>query len=87
MSTCPMDGRSSIGWWRCGDEVEGQAKPGWPSHPQVLDQRQCYTVAECRLPHARYPITRPGATQPFAYAKDRCEVIALITQDSTATAE
>ena len=46
-----------------------------------------YTVAECRLPHARYPITRPGATQPFAYAKDRREVIALITQDSTAAAE
>lgn len=45
-----------------------------------------YTVAECRLPQARYPITRPGADLPFAYAKDRDEVIAIIKQDQARTA-
>ena len=40
-----------------------------------------YTVAKCRLPEARYPITRPGDGLPFAYAKDRDEVVAIITQD------
>ena len=40
-----------------------------------------YTVAECRLPEARYPITRPGGDMPFAYAKDRDEVIGIIEQD------
>ncbi|MCP2071452.1 UNVERIFIED_ORG: hypothetical protein J2Y77_000888 [Pseudomonas lini] len=45
-----------------------------------------YTVAECRLPEARYPITRPGGELPFAYAKDRDEVIAIIKQDQARTA-
>lgn len=40
-----------------------------------------YTVAECRLPEARYPVTRPGGELPFAYAKNREEVIAIIKQD------
>ncbi|KIH84240.1 hypothetical protein [Pseudomonas batumici] len=40
-----------------------------------------YTVAECRLPEARYPITRPGGDLPFAYAKNRDEVIGIIEQD------
>lgn len=40
-----------------------------------------YTVAECRLPETRYPITRPGGTLPFAYAKDREEVIEIIQKD------
>ncbi|WP_371320041.1 hypothetical protein [Pseudomonas gingeri] len=40
-----------------------------------------YTVAECRLPEARYPITRPGGDLPFAYAKDREEVVGIIEQD------
>ena len=52
-------------------------------------QRDCwvtdsgYTVALCRLPESRYPITRPGGELPVAYAKDKDEVIALITQDQT----
>jgi len=45
-----------------------------------------YTVAECRLPEARYPITRPSADLPFAYAKDRDEVVAIIKQDQARTA-
>lgn len=45
-----------------------------------------YTVAECRLPDTRYPITRPGGELPFAYAKDRNEVIAIIEQDLARTA-
>ncbi|WP_047230289.1 hypothetical protein [Pseudomonas brassicacearum] len=45
-----------------------------------------YTVAECRLPEARYPITRPGGELPFAYAKDRSEVMEMIEQDLARTA-
>ncbi|WP_224795831.1 hypothetical protein [Pseudomonas fluorescens] len=40
-----------------------------------------YTVAECRLPESRYPVTRPGGELPFAYATDRDEVVAIIEQD------
>jgi hypothetical protein len=40
-----------------------------------------YTVAECRLPETRYPIKRPGGALPFAYAKDREEVIEIIQKD------
>ena len=40
-----------------------------------------YTVAECRLPESLYPVTRPGAELPFAYARDRAEVVAIIEQD------
>lgn len=40
-----------------------------------------YTVALCRLPKSRYPITRPGGELPFAYAKDQNEVITIIEQD------
>jgi len=40
-----------------------------------------YTVAECRLPETRYPITRPDGDLPFAYAKNREEVIGIIEQD------
>jgi len=40
-----------------------------------------YTVAECRLPESRYPVTRPGGELPFAYARDRDEVVAIIEQD------
>ncbi|WP_025808359.1 hypothetical protein [Pseudomonas chlororaphis] len=43
-----------------------------------------YTVAECRLPHSRYPVTRPGASLPFAYADSREEVVQLITTDMQA---
>lgn len=55
-------------------------------------QRNCwitdtgYTVAECRLPNSRYPITRPEGELPFAYAKDQEEVIAIIEQDQAKTA-
>ncbi|NWB91633.1 hypothetical protein [Pseudomonas agarici] len=42
-----------------------------------------YTVAECRLPETRYPITRPGGDLPFAYAKNRDDVIGIIEQDQT----
>lgn len=45
-----------------------------------------YTVAECRLPEARYPITRPGGDLPFAYAKDRDEVIGIIQKDQAGKA-
>jgi hypothetical protein len=44
-----------------------------------------YTVAECRLPEARYPITRPRETLPFAYAKDRTEVVGIIKRDQAKT--
>lgn len=40
-----------------------------------------YTVAECRLPDRRFPITRPDGTLPFAYAKDRDEVVEIIQKD------
>ncbi|WP_288755473.1 hypothetical protein [uncultured Pseudomonas sp.] len=43
-----------------------------------------YIVAECRLPHARYPITRPGSSLPFAYADSREEVVQVITTDMQA---
>ncbi|WP_338513646.1 hypothetical protein VRC24_19680 [Pseudomonas poae] len=46
-----------------------------------------YTVAQCRWPDARYPITRPGGELPFAYAKDREDVIAVIEQDLAELAE
>lgn len=45
-----------------------------------------YTVAECRLPHSRYPVTRPGASLPFAYADSREEVVQVITTDMQAGA-
>lgn len=45
-----------------------------------------YTVAECRLPETRYPITRPGGVLPFAYAKDRDEVIEIIQKDQAGEA-
>lgn len=45
-----------------------------------------YTVAECRLPETRYPITRPGSDLPFAYAKNREEVIGIIEQDQACRA-
>lgn len=45
-----------------------------------------YTVAECRLPHSRYPVTRPGASLPFAYADSREEVVQVITTDMQARA-
>lgn len=45
-----------------------------------------YTVAECRLPHSRYPVTRPDASLPFAYADSREEVVQLITTDMQASA-
>lgn len=44
-----------------------------------------YTVAECRLPHSRYPVTRPGASLPFTYADSREEVVQLITTDMQAS--
>lgn len=59
---------------------EGQAIPScWVSD-------NGYTVAECRLPHSRYPVTRPGASLPFAYADSREEVVQVITTDMQATA-
>ncbi|WP_079227322.1 hypothetical protein [Pseudomonas putida] len=45
-----------------------------------------YTVAECRLPQSRFPITRPGSAQPFAYASDRDEVLREIEKDMQAIA-
>lgn len=45
-----------------------------------------YTVAECRLPHPRYPVTRPGSALPFAYADSRDQVVEIITKDIQAGA-
>ncbi len=45
-----------------------------------------YTVAECRLPYSRFPVTRPGASLPFAYADSRDEVVQVITTDMQARA-
>ncbi|MCP3788943.1 hypothetical protein [Pseudomonas sp. N2-11] len=44
-----------------------------------------YTVAECRLPHKRYLVTRPGVSLPFAYADSRDEVVQVITTDMQAS--
>lgn len=64
--------------WQAKRDRDGQTIPKcW-----VTDHG--YTVAECRLPHSRYPITRPDAAQPFAYAKDRDEVVEIITNDMLA---
>lgn len=46
-----------------------------------------YTVAECRLPEARYTITRPRGELPFAYTGDRADVPKLIAADMQATAQ
>lgn len=45
-----------------------------------------YTVAECRLPEARFTITRPGGDLPFAYTGERPDVPLLIAADMQATA-
>lgn len=45
-----------------------------------------YIVAECRLPHSRYPVTRPGSYLPFAYVDSREEVVQVITTDMQAPA-
>ncbi|WMN19805.1 hypothetical protein QL104_10450 [Pseudomonas piscis] len=66
--------------WQAKRDRDGQTIPKcW-----VTDHG--YTVAECRLPHSRYPITRPGAAQPFTYASNREEVVMLIEKDMQATA-
>ena len=54
---------------------------GRASPAELLGTDNGYTVALCRLPESRYPITRPGGELPFAYAKDRDEVITIIEQD------
>lgn len=46
-----------------------------------------YTVAECRLPEARYTITRPGGALPFAYTGEKADVRKLITADIEASKE
>lgn len=61
--------------WASKCNRDGQLIP----HCWVTDSG--YTVAECRLPETRYPITRPGGALPFAYAKDRDEVIEIIQKD------
>lgn len=45
-----------------------------------------YTLAECRLPEARYVVTRPNGRAPFAYTPDRDQVPALILADMQAQA-
>lgn len=66
--------------WQVKRNQDGQVVPRcW-----VTDSG--YTVAECRLPHSRYPVTRPGSSLPFAYADDRDQVIEIITNDIQATA-
>lgn len=61
--------------WASKRDRDGQIIP----HCWVTD---CgYTVAECRLPDTRYPVTRPGSALPFAYARDRDEVIEIIEKD------
>lgn len=66
--------------WQAKRNQEGQVIPRcW-----VNDSG--YTVAECRLPHSRYPVTRPGSTIPFAYADSREEVVEIINKDMQASA-
>lgn len=66
--------------WQAKRNQDGQVVPRcW-----VTDSG--YTVAECRLPHSRYPVTRPGASLPFAYADNRDQVIEIITKDMQAAA-
>lgn len=66
--------------WQAKRNQDGQVVPRcW-----VTDSG--YTVAECRLPHSRYPVTRPGASLPFACADNRDQVIEIITKDMQAAA-
>lgn len=66
--------------WQAKRNADGQVIPRcW-----VTDSG--YTVAECRLPHTSFPITRPGAAQPFAYASDRDAVVREIEKDMQAVA-
>lgn len=55
--------------------------------PRCWETDTGYTLAECRLPEARYVITRPGGKAPFAYTPDRDQVPALIAADMQAQAE
>ncbi len=66
--------------WSCKRDRDNQVIPRcW-----ITDSG--YTVAECRLPETRYPITRPGGALPFAYAKSREEVIEAIVKDMATSA-
>lgn len=64
--------------WQGKRNADGQIIP----HCWVNDSG--YTVAECRLPHPRYPVTRPGASLPFAYVDSREEVVQVINTDMQA---
>ncbi len=50
-------------------------------------ETQCgYTVAMCRLPNARYTITAPRGSAPFAYTSERDDIPALIQAHKEAKA-
>ena len=67
--------------WQAKRNAAGQVVPRcW-----VTDSG--YTVAECRVPHPRFPITRPGQAYPFAYASERDEVVRAIEQDMIANTD
>ncbi|MHA6159477.1 hypothetical protein ACX3X6_00990 [Pseudomonas sichuanensis] len=66
--------------WQAKRNADGQVIPRcW-----VTDSG--YTVAECRLPRPRYPVTRPGSALPFAYVDNREQVVEVITNDLQANA-
>lgn len=66
--------------WREKRDADGRAiKDCWLSG-------EGYTVAICRLPEARYTITRPGSQLPFAYTGERDDVRKLIAADMQASA-
>ncbi|MGE7094749.1 hypothetical protein ACQKIS_00995 [Pseudomonas fulva] len=61
--------------WQAKRNADGQIIPRcW-----VTDSG--YTVAECRLPSPRYPVTRPGSALPFTYVDNREQVVEAITRD------
>lgn len=64
--------------WKPKLDRDGRVTP----HCLVTDSG--YTVAECRLPEKRYPVTRPGGTLPFEYCADREAVQIVILADMAA---
>ncbi len=67
--------------WRTKRDVGGKEIPNcW--------ECTCgYTVALCRLPNARYTITRPGGSVPFAYTGQREDIVPLIEADIAAAVQ